>query len=105
MADLINVSDLEIRAQQLQALNVHIVCVHTAYDVQRGHADPMAHVQSVRKATTCRLAVAGGLRLENIDQAIQGGADILVFGGGVAMHSTPGRIAQEIMTRIGRISS
>ena len=105
MADLINVSDIVGRARELQALNVHIVCVHTAYDVQGSNIDPMAHVHSVRKATTCRLAVAGGLRMENVDQAIHGGANILVFGGFIAMHSTPGQIAEEILTRIGQIRS
>jgi 3-hexulose-6-phosphate synthase len=105
MADLINVSDLEGRARELQALNVHIVCVHTAHDALGSHTEPMANVQSVRKATACCLAVAGGLQLENVDQAIHSGANILVFGSSVAMHSAPGQIAQEIMTRIRRVAS
>ena len=100
MADLINTPDPAGRARELQALGVQIVCVHTAYDVQGGDIDPMADVHSVRKATTCQLAVAGGLKLENVDQAVAGGADILVFGGSISTHPTPGRIAEEIISHI-----
>ncbi len=105
MADLINVADPAGRARELQTLGVPIVCVHTAYDVQGGHVDPMAHVHAVRKASTCRVAVAGGMKLQNVDQAVAGGADILVFGGSIATHAAPGRIAEEIMTRIEQVCS
>ena len=104
MADLINTPDPASRARELQTVGVHIVCVHTAYDVQGSHIDPMTHVHSVRKASTCRVAVAGGLKLENVDQAVAGGADILVFGGSIATHPTPGRMAEEIMTRIEQVT-
>ena len=100
MADLINVPDTVHRTRQLQSLGVHIVCVHTAHDVQGSGTDPMANVLAVREAATCRLAVAGGLKLENVDQAVGGGADILVFGSSIATHPAPGRVAAEIITRI-----
>ena len=103
MADLINTPDPSGRVRALQTLGVQIVCVHTAYDVQGSHIDPMAQLQSVRRASTCRVAVAGGLKLENVDQAIACGADILVFGSSIATHSAPGRIAEEIMTRIEEV--
>ncbi len=100
MADLINVPDAAGRARELQILGVQIVCVHTAHDVQGSGTDPMATLHSVRKAVTCRLAVAGGLTLENVDQAVGAGADILVFGSSLANHPTPGRLAADIKNRI-----
>jgi 3-hexulose-6-phosphate synthase len=103
MADLINTPDPAGRARELQTLGVPIVCVHTAHDVCGGDIDAMADVHTVRKATSCRVAVAGGLTLENVDQAVAVGADILVFGTSIATHPEPGRIAQEIMTCIAQV--
>lgn len=100
MADLINVPDPVDRARELQSLGVQIVCVHTAHDVQGGDTDPMANVHTVRGATTCRMAVAGGLKLENVDEAVRSGADILVFGSSIATHPAPGQVAREIIARI-----
>jgi len=46
------------------------------------------------------MAVAGGLKLENVHEAVRSGADILVFGGSIAGHPTPGQIARQIIARI-----
>ena len=100
MADLINVPDAAGRARELQALGVQIICVHTAHDVQGGSTGPMATLHAVRKAVTCRLAVAGGLALEDVDRAVGAGAGILVFGSSLANHPAPGRLAAEIKNRI-----
>ena len=57
-------------------------------------------LHSVREAVTCRLAVAGGLKLGDVDQAVNGGADILVFGSFLSMNSDPGQLAEKIVNRI-----
>ncbi len=100
MVDLINVPDVVARVQQLESLGVHSVCLHTPYDIQGNGTDPMASVHLVRKKTGCRLAVAGGLKLEHVDRATSSGADILVFGGSLANDPAPDRLAQEILARL-----
>ena len=100
MADLINVPDPAARAQELQSLGVPCLCVHTAHDVQSSGADPMAALRAVRQAVASRLAVAGGLKLQDVDRAVGGGADILVFGSSLATHPQPGQHAAEIISRI-----
>ena len=100
MVDLINVPDVVARVRQLQSLGVHGICIHVAHDVQGNGKDPMAALHLVRKETACCLAVAGGLKLENVDQAVSSGADILVFGSSLASHPDPGQLACEIIARM-----
>ena len=100
MADLINVARPARRARELESLGVPCFCVHTAHDVQGTGVDPMANLHSVREAVTCRLAVAGGLKLGDVDQAVRGGADILVFGSFLSTNSDPGQLAEKIVNRI-----
>jgi len=100
MVDLINVPDVVTRVQQLESLGVQLVCLHTAYDIQGNGTDPMASVSLVRKKTRCRLAVAGGLKLQHVDRAVRSGADILVFGGFLANDLAPDQLAQEIIARL-----
>jgi 3-hexulose-6-phosphate synthase len=95
MADLIQVPDPARRAVELEALGVPIVCLHTAHDVQ-GRADPLAHLRATRAAVGCRIAIAGGLGLEEVAATVRGGADVLVFGGAIARHRDPGGLAAAI---------
>ena len=100
MADLINAPDPVHRAAELAALGVHIVCIHTAHDLAGQEEDLVGNIEAVRKTVDCRLAVAGGLALEDVDQAVESGADILVFGGAIAGHPEPGEAARQIMHQI-----
>jgi len=104
MADLIHVPDPAARARQLERLGVHILCVHTAYDVQDQAIDPLGELACVRSAVASRVAVAGGLKLNNVEPAVRGGADILIFGGAIAANPEPGRMAKQILDRIHEVS-
>ena len=100
MADLINTPDLIDRAVYLESLGVHIFCIHTALDLLGQGVDPLKQLASLRKAVRGCIAVAGGLQLENLEQAIEQGADILIVGGGITASLSPGetgaRYAQQI---------
>jgi len=100
MADLINVPDPLVRARRLEQLGVPVLCVHTAFDRQAPGVDPMSELSLVRPVVRCELAVAGGLKLENVGRAVAGGGDIVVVGGAIINHTDPGCAAAEIMARI-----
>ncbi len=89
LVDLINVSDPVLRAIELEKLGVQLVCLHTAYDRQEENIDPTAHLKAVRAAVNCTLAVAGGIKLENVADAIAAGADIVIVGGAINKHPKP----------------
>jgi len=100
MADLINTPDPAGRAGQLAELGVHIMCLHTAYDRQSSGIDPLAELNNVRPAVTCPLAIAGGLKLDRVGEAVRRGADIVVVGGGILNENDPASTAEQIMTTI-----
>ena len=96
MADLMHVPERLERARELEALGVPIICLHTAYDIQDTGVDPMADLLSLRAALSCRLAIAGGLTIENVGRAAALGADIVVVGGGIITQPSPRHVAKRI---------
>ena len=93
MADLINAPDPVCRCRELDALDVPILCLHTAFDRQgaiRADAQPLAEV---RRQTACRLAVAGGVTLGTMPAVIKAGADVVIVGGAIARDPNPGEAA------------
>ncbi len=100
MADLMHVPDKVARSSQLESLGVDIICLHTAYDLQSEGLDPLAELSQVREVVGCKLAIAGGLKLENVAQSVAKGANILVVGGGITGQDYPGKEAQKIMDKL-----
>ena len=77
-----------------------IICLHTAYDVQGSGVDPLIHLQDVRAAVQCKLAIAGGINLQNVRAALDQGADIVVVGGGIAAATDSRKTAKQIKETI-----
>ena len=95
MVDLLNVPDPVSRVVELENMGVQLICLHTAYDLQEENIDPTAHLTAVRAAVNCTLAVAGGIKLDNVAGAIAAGADIAIVGGAITKHPKPKDIAAE----------
>lgn len=89
MVDMLNVPDPVLRAAELENLGVQLICLHTAYDLQESGIDPTAHLAAVRTAVNCTIAVAGGIKLDNVADAIAAGADIAIVGGAITKHPQP----------------
>jgi 3-hexulose-6-phosphate synthase / 6-phospho-3-hexuloisomerase len=83
MADLINVADPVARVLRLQELGVDIICVHVGIDQQMVGKDPLDVLKEVRKASTIKIAVAGGLDADSSASAVALGADIVIVGGNI----------------------
>lgn len=96
MADMVNVPDPTQRGRELLELGVHILCLHTAYDRQQENVDPLDELRAVRPAVAGRLAIAGGLKLTHVHEAVHAGADVLVVGGGILNEPDPGAAAAAI---------
>lgn len=105
MADLINAPDPVRRCGELDALGVPILCLHSAFDrqgVEKADAQPLAEV---RRQTTCRLAVAGGITLDTMPAVIQNGADVVIVGGAIARDPNPGEAAAAMKQLAGSLTS
>ena len=66
----------------------------------KGEVDPMADLKQLRSAVRCPLAIAGGIKLADIDRAMDLGADIVVVGSGIAAEPDPRDVARRIMEKI-----
>jgi 3-hexulose-6-phosphate synthase len=100
MADLINVPAPACRAKELEKMGVPILCVHTAFDRQSCHADPMADLEDVRAVVSCKLALAGGLDVDTVSTAIDVGTDIVVVGGAVLRQEDRRKAASDLYSVI-----
>ena len=96
MADLINVPEPAKRAKQLEDIGVDIVCVHTAYDLKSTINNPLTELDIVRSTVQCKVAVAGGLKRQNVREVVDAGANIVIVGSAITCHSDPASEAQAI---------
>lgn len=96
MADLINAPDPIRRCRELEELGAPILCLHTAFDRQAAQTADAQPLAEVRRETTCRLAVAGGITLDTMSAVIKNGADIVIVGGAIARNPNPGEAAAEM---------
>jgi len=101
MADLINVPKPVERAKQMEDIGVDIICVHTAYDVQSATDNPLEELNIVRSAVRCNVAVAGGLKRENIREVVDAGANIVIAGSAITCHPDPASEAKVIFDILG----
>jgi 3-hexulose-6-phosphate synthase len=100
MADLINVRDPVARAIELCAMNVPIVCLHTAFDRRGSGQDSLYFLEMVRPVVSCQLAIAGGLTSDAVGSALSKGADIVVVGSGITDQRDPRKVACTIMKQL-----
>jgi len=87
MADLINVKDPVSQACHLESLGIDIICAHVGIDQQMTGRDSVELLTSLSGKIHVPLAVAGGIDYKSAGEAVQGGADIVIVGGGIVRSS------------------
>lgn len=95
IADLVNVPDPVTRAQQMEALGVDAVNVHTPIDMQMQGLFPFDTLRAVAGAVSIPVSVAGGITSETAADAVGSGARIIIVGGAItkAKDATAATIA------------
>jgi 3-hexulose-6-phosphate synthase len=84
MVDMINVVDIAARAAEIDALGVDYICVHSGYDHQaegKNSFEDLATIKNVVKQA--KTAVAGGIKLDTLPEAIKANPDLVIVGGGI----------------------
>lgn len=97
MVDMLGVADLFVRAKQVEAMGVSMICLHTAHDLKGTGVDPMADLRALRDVVTRLVAIAGGLKPDDVGRAITLGADVIVIGGGIIADHDPRKAAEAIL--------
>ncbi len=105
-ADLMNHPDPPARAAELRDIGVDIVGIHVGIDVQKKHvltaAEKASLVSRVKDSFKGPVAVAGGLREDNVEAVLNAGADIVVVGSAITRSSDPGEAARRIADIIAK---
>ncbi len=97
MVDMINVHDLATRTKEIDEMGVDYICVHTAFDVQQSGQDPLEELKIVNKVINhAKSAVAGGVKLETIQDIVNEGAEIIVVGGAICNAKNRAKMAKDM---------
>jgi 3-hexulose-6-phosphate synthase len=101
LVDMIAVQDLEQRAKELDALGADYIMVHTGYDLQAEGVSPLDSLRKVKSViSNSKLAVAGGIKPDTIEEVAKEEPDLIVVGGGIANADDPVAAAQQCRNAI-----
>ena len=96
MVDLINVSDRVALVHQLDQLGMDYFAIHSGIDQQHIGISPLQDIIEIQQATTTPLAIAGGINLENMVDAMVYQPNILVVGGAITGSDRPSWVARRM---------
>ncbi|MGG4341365.1 3-hexulose-6-phosphate synthase [Paenibacillus lautus] len=88
MVDMINVKDIEGRAQEIDAFGVDYICVHSGYDHQAEGKNSFEELAAIKRVVKqAKTAVAGGIKMETLPEVIQANPDLVIVGGGITSQT------------------
>jgi len=102
MADMIAVTDLAKRAEEIDRMGVDYICVHTAFDIQgTGKKDPLIDLKTVNAVIkNAQSAVAGGVNLFTIAEIAKEAPGIIVVGGAICNAADKADAAKQLKERM-----
>lgn len=83
VVDLLGCPDPAARAQQAAEWGAACVSLHTPIDEQMRGAEAFGQLRRVAQAVSIPVAVAGGINSENVVQAVEAGARVVIVGGAI----------------------
>lgn len=101
MVDLMNVKDKLKRAKEVTAFGADYVLVHCGIDEQKLGKTPLNELRSIKSSSKIKVAVAGGISLDTIDDYIEAEADIIVVGGALVKNRNRAEAAKQMKLKIG----
>jgi 3-hexulose-6-phosphate synthase len=103
LVDMIAVKDLATRAKEVDDFGVDYICVHTGYDLQavgKNSFEDLSIIKSVVK--NAKTAIAGGIKLETLPEAIKQNPDLIIVGGGITSQDDKKATARKMYELIKR---
>ncbi len=103
LVDMISVKNLEQRAQEVDALGVDYICVHTGYDLQAVGKNSFEDLLTIKRVVkNAKTAIAGGIKLSTLPEVIQAKPDLVIVGGGITGQEDKKAVAAEMQKLIKR---
>lgn len=101
VVDMICVSDLPKKIKELEELDVDYIAVHVGVDQQALGRRPIDDLKVMKQyVTKTKIAVAGGINAETIDEYLKLSPDIIIIGSGIVHASDPIEAIQKIRKSI-----
>lgn len=102
IVDMLQVTHLLPRAEQVLEMGCHFLCIHTAHDLQSS-SSPLETLRLLRSAMPdAPLAVAGGINLTTLDRIIPLMPQMIIVGGAITQADDPVQVAAALRERITR---
>ena len=101
LVDMIAVQDLEKRAKELDEMGADYLAVHTGYDLQAQGVSPLDSLRKVKGVIkNSKIAIAGGIKPETIEEVAAESPDLVIVGGGIANADDPVEAAKQCKAAI-----
>lgn len=105
MIDLICVKNVEEIIDYCEEVGADYICVHSGVDVQKLGENPYENLKKVISLKKrCKVAVAGGINEDTIEDICRLGPDVVIVGGAIVNQSNYVEIAKNIRNKIDLIS-
>ena len=98
--DFINTAKVEERVADIEKWGADYMAVHTAIDDQMHGKTPFSALQQICSKVKIPVAVAGGINSENVIDAVNAGASIVIVGGYISKSKNAKIAAESIKTAI-----
>lgn len=103
MVDMVGTIKKSTKVRQLKGLKPDYFCVHTGIDEQLKGKTPFQDLKEIATIKNVTLAVAGGIKLENLDQLADFQPAIIIVGAGITKKNNPREAAKAIKEEIDRL--
>lgn len=101
LVDMIAVQYLEKRAKELDEMGADYIAVHTGYDLQAQGVSPLDSLRKVKGVIkNSKIAIAGGIKPETIEEVAAESPDLVIVGGGIANADDPVEAAKQCKAAI-----
>jgi len=107
IGDLISHPKPMQRAQELYHLGVDMIVYHIGISVQRARGlratDLLSEAAKIKKETSLKVAVAGGIKPEDVERIVEEGVDVIVMGSAITNAKKPVEVVMKTLALIRRV--
>ncbi|MDD4570328.1 MAG: 3-hexulose-6-phosphate synthase [Tepidanaerobacteraceae bacterium] len=97
MVDMIEVSEIEKRAVEIEQMGADYLSVHVAFDIQDTGKNPLDEMLRMKKVLTkSKVAIAGGIKLETLKDIVNNHPDVIIIGGGITGQKDKKKVVKEM---------